>query len=152
MELELKNYNMLEYNLFKRAQITFPSDEEMDLVLPDSVISREKSEILVEYLHKVFCERCGMNLKINLDFQEVQESKYRRNAALQIRQEVANVLKHAKLTPETAEAQENTAEEATKEKSDSSKTKDTKKSGQEQKSKFFDKKKGTAERLSWRLP
>ena len=68
MELELKNYNMLEYNLFKRAQITFPSDEEMDLVLPDSVISREKSEILVEYLHKVFCERCGMNLKINLDF------------------------------------------------------------------------------------
>ena len=50
---------MLEYNLFKRAQITFPSDEEMDLVLPDSVISREKSEILVEYLHKVFCERCG---------------------------------------------------------------------------------------------
>ena len=67
-----------------------------------------------------------MNLKINLDFQEVQESKYRRNAALQIRQEVANVLKHAKLTPETAEAQENTAEEATKEKSDSSKTKDTK--------------------------
>lgn len=80
----------------------------------------------MEYLHKVFCERCGMNLKINLDFQEVQESKYRRNAALQIRQEVANVLKHAKLTPETAEAQENTAEEATKEKSDSSKTKDTK--------------------------
>ena len=142
MELELKNYNMLEYNLFKRAQITFPSDEEMDLVLPDSVISREKSEILVEYLHKVFCERCGMNLKINLDFQEVQESKYRRNAALQIRQEVANVLKHAKLTPETAEAQENTAKEATKEKSDSSKTKDTKKSGQEQKLKFFDKKKG----------
>ena len=63
------------------------------------MISREKSEILVEYLHKVFCERCGMNLKINLDFQEVQESKYRRNAALQIRQEVANVLKYAKLTP-----------------------------------------------------
>ena len=41
----------------------------MDLVLPDSVISREKSEILVEYLHKVFCERCGMNLKIQLQFE-----------------------------------------------------------------------------------
>ena len=57
MELELKNYNMLEYNLFKRAQISFPSEEEMNLLLPDSVIAREKSEILVEYLHKVFCER-----------------------------------------------------------------------------------------------
>ena len=55
MEIELKNYNMLEYNLFKRSQISFPSDEQMDLTLPDSVISREKSEILVEYLQKVFC-------------------------------------------------------------------------------------------------
>ena len=69
---ELKNYNMLEYNLFKRAQIAFPSDEQMNLTLPDSVISREKSGILVEYLEKVFCERCGMNLKIQLDFQEMQ--------------------------------------------------------------------------------
>lgn len=100
MEIELKNYNMLEYNLFKRSQISFPSGEQMDLTLPDSVISREKSEILVEYLQKVFCERCGMNLKINLQFVEAEESKYRKNAALQIRQEVANVLKHAKLTPE----------------------------------------------------
>ena len=100
MEVELKNFNMLEYNLFKRAQIAFPSDEQMNLTLPDSVISREKSGILVEYLEKVFCERCGMNLKINLQFIETEESKYRKNAALQIRQEVANVLKHAKLTPE----------------------------------------------------
>ena len=97
MEVELKNFNMLEYNLFKRAQIAFPSDEQMNLTLPDSVISREKSGILVEYLEKVFC---GMNLKINLQFIETEESKYRKNAALQIRQEVANVLKHAKLTPE----------------------------------------------------
>ena len=56
MEVELKNFNMLEYNLFKRAQIAFPSDEQMNLTLPDSVISREKSGILVEYLEKVFCE------------------------------------------------------------------------------------------------
>ena len=54
MEVELKNFNMLEYNLFKRAQIAFPSDEQMNLTLPDSVISREKSGILVEYLEKFF--------------------------------------------------------------------------------------------------
>ena len=61
MELELRNYNMLEYNLFKQAQITFPEDDCLNMVLPDSVISRQKSEILIEYLHKVFCERCGMD-------------------------------------------------------------------------------------------
>ena len=53
-------------------------------MLPDSVIAREKSEILVEYLHKVFCERGGMNLKIELQFEEAQESKYRKNAVLQL--------------------------------------------------------------------
>lgn len=40
--------------------------------LPDTVISRQKSEILVEYFHKVFCERCGMDLKVELDFVEVK--------------------------------------------------------------------------------
>ena len=136
MEIELKNYNMLEYNLFKRSQISFPSDEQMDLTLPDSVISREKSEILVEYLQKVFCERCGMNLKINLQFVEAEESKYRKNAALQIRQEVANVLKHAKLTPE--EVQEEKTEEAAEAQKDSQKTETKAKSDQKQKT--FEKK------------
>ena len=41
------------------------------------LVSRQKSEILVEYFHKVFCERCGMDLKVELDFVEVKESKYR---------------------------------------------------------------------------
>ena len=114
MELELRNYNMLEYNLFKRAEITFPDDEVMNLVLPDSVIAREKSGILVEYLEKVFCERCGMNLKIQLDFAEQEESRYRKNAALQIRQEVANVLKNARISEgekhqETVQTAEKTA-------------------------------------------
>jgi DNA polymerase III subunit alpha, Gram-positive type len=136
MEIELKNYNMLEYNLFKRSQISFPSDEQMDLTLPDSVISREKSEILVEYLQKVFCERCGMNLKINLQFVEAEESKYRKNAALQIRQEVENVLKHAKLTPE--EVQEEKTEEAAEAQKDSQKTETKAKSDQKQKT--FEKK------------
>ena len=138
MEVELKNFNMLEYNLFKRAQIAFPSDEQMDLTLPDSVISREKSGILVEYLEKVFCERCGMNLKINLQFVEAEESKYRKNAALQIRQEVANVLKHAKLTPEPLQ-DEKEEETAATEVKDGKKA-EAKTNKTEQKPKTFEKK------------
>ena len=138
MELELKNYNMLEYNLFKRAEISFPTEDEMELKLPDSVISREKSEILVEYLQKVFCERCGMNLKINLQFVEVKESKYRKNAALQIRQEVANVLKHAKLAEAASEEQKEETKEEQNKKGEKKPTENTQqKSGQK---KSFEKK------------
>ncbi len=96
MEMELKNYNMLVYNLYKRAHIEFPESHEMKVLLQDSVIAREKSHILEEYLQKIFCERCGMNLSIDMSYMEAEESKYRKNAVLQIQQEVANVLKNAK--------------------------------------------------------
>ena len=129
MELELRNYNMLEYNLFKQAKISFPSSHSLYMLLPDSVIAREKSEILVEYFHKVFCERCGMDLKIDLDYEERAESKYRKNAELQIRQEVANVVKNAKSKgAETAgEAQEKEEEKGTNKKKNTEKNENQKK-------------------------
>ena len=70
-----------------------------------------------------------MNLKVSIDFVETEESKYRKNAALQIQQEVANVLKHAKLSEENKEAVSDTKEEkeafkATKESSKSEKKKE----------------------------
>ena len=116
MELELRSYNMLEYNLFRRAKLTFTGKDAMRMELPDTVISRQKSEILIEYFHKVFCERCGMDLKVDLDFVEAKESKYRKNAALQIKQEVENVLKHAKLggDQESEPKQEEASKEETK--------------------------------------
>ena len=38
-----------------------------------------------------------MDLKVELEFRETQESKYRKNAAVQIAQEVENVIRHAKI-------------------------------------------------------
>ncbi|MCD7866866.1 MAG: hypothetical protein LUG62_01400 [Clostridiales bacterium] len=71
MELELRNYNMLEYNMFHNAKITFPRADVLHMVLPDSMIHRQKSGILTEYLQKVFCERCGMDLKVELEFERM---------------------------------------------------------------------------------
>lgn len=44
MELELRSYNMLEYNMFRQAQISFPGENDLHMILPDSVIAREKSD------------------------------------------------------------------------------------------------------------
>ncbi|MDO5336456.1 MAG: PolC-type DNA polymerase III [Eubacteriales bacterium] len=92
MSLELKSYNRLEYNLFSRAKIEFPSENEMVLTMPDSVIAREKGEILVEYLEKVFCVRCGLDLKIEPVYVQTEESRYRKNAAIQVEEEVKQIL------------------------------------------------------------
>ena len=45
-----------------------------------------------------------MDLKVSLDYVQTEESRYRKNAAIQIRQEVANVLKHARLSTEEESA------------------------------------------------
>ena len=140
MELELRNYNMLEYNLFKQAQITFPDEECLNMILPDSVIARQKSEILIEYLHKVFCERCGMNLKVSLDYVETEESKYRKNAAIQIQQEVANVLKNAKVSAQKKEEEDASGEEKESKKTEKAAAKPEKKQEAVKEQKTFEKK------------
>ena len=87
---------MLEYNLFQQAKIEFKGSHDLVLTLPDSLISHEKGEILVEYLEKVFCERCGMDLKVESVYVKVEESKYRKNSALQIQQEVSQMVRKSR--------------------------------------------------------
>ena len=66
--LELKHYSMLEFNMFATAEISFPEPETMDLVMTDSAIAREREAELVRILEKIFCERCGFNLKVHTDY------------------------------------------------------------------------------------
>ena len=95
IRLELRNTNMLEYSLFQSASIAFTGSHSMHLTLPDTVIGREKGEMLMEYLEKVFCQRCGMDLKIEPEFIPVKESKYRRNSERMIDQEVEQIRRQA---------------------------------------------------------
>ncbi|MDO4519559.1 MAG: PolC-type DNA polymerase III [Eubacteriales bacterium] len=100
METELKNHDIVEYSLFKRAQISFPEPHSMNVVLPDTLVSRQKSENLVEYMEKIFCERFGMDLRVQVEFVVPEESKYKKNAVIQIAQEVENVMRRANLYSE----------------------------------------------------
>ncbi len=94
---ELKAYNQLEHNLFMGARMEFPQTHFLRLLIPDSMIARERGEVLVEYLEKVFCERCGMDLKVETQFVAHSESKYRKNAEKKLEQEVAQVMQQASL-------------------------------------------------------
>ena len=84
MCLELRNTNMLEYSLFQNAKITFADSHTMCLKLPDTMVGREKGELLMEYLEKIFCQRCGMDLKIEPEYIKVKESKYRKNSEQEV--------------------------------------------------------------------
>ena len=66
MELELKNSDNVEYSLFHQSEFEFPEDDHLVMTIPKSFIAEMKQPDIEEYLHKVFCERCGMDLRFML--------------------------------------------------------------------------------------
>ena len=98
MEVELRNYNMLEFNLFRRAKITFTGKDTMHMELPDTCDPpARKARILVEYFHKVFCERRNGS-QGRAGFHRRKREQIRENAAHADWQEVENVLESVKLS------------------------------------------------------
>lgn len=95
--LELKQYSALEYNMFYTAEITFSDPETMELVMTDSVVTRDREHELVRVLEKIFCERCGFNLKVHPAYRKTVESKGRKNSELRILEEARQILLHSKV-------------------------------------------------------
>ena len=92
MGLELRNYSILVFNMFRNAVITFPKTNEMHMVLQSTVLAKSKEEELIGYMEKVFCERSGFSLQVETEYQEVKESKYRKNSDIRIQQEAAHII------------------------------------------------------------
>ena len=89
---ELENYSVLEYNLLRTADMQFDKPNHMILTVDNTIIAKTRTEEIVEFLEKIICERCGMDLIIQVEFREPQESKYRKNSVKQIEQEVQNII------------------------------------------------------------
>ena len=107
---ELKNYSLMEYNLLRSAKMEFTGDSHLLLTLENTIIAQTRSHEIVEFLEKVVCERCGLNLSVELAFEEPKESKHKKNSDLQIQFEIKNILKRVQLheddTPVKVESQD----------------------------------------------
>ncbi len=90
---ELKEFSLMEANLLKNSEMEFVDDSHLNLTLENTIIAQTRSHEIVEFLEKVFCERCGMDLHVNLIFEEPKESKYRKNSELQMQMEIQNIIK-----------------------------------------------------------
>ena len=100
---ELKAYSLMEYNLLRASKMEFTDDCHLHLVLENTIIAQTRSHEIVEFLEKIVCERCGMNLIVDLDFEEPKESRYKKNSDLQIQFEIKNILKNINLKDEDGE-------------------------------------------------
>ncbi len=103
---ELKHYSLMEYNLFRAAGIVFSDANHMKLTLEDSLIARARAHEIVEFLEKIFCERCGMDLSVELDFREQEEGRHKKANELQVQFEIRNVMERLELHEKGARATE----------------------------------------------
>ena len=98
IQMELKRHSVFLFNIFYTAKISFPEPDTMRLELVDSVVAREREEELVRILEKIFCERCGLDLKIHPELAAPEgESRALKNSERKIEEEVRSVLARTRI-------------------------------------------------------
>ncbi|MDE6998991.1 MAG: PolC-type DNA polymerase III [Lachnospiraceae bacterium] len=89
--VEIRECDHMLYAMFRQAEVQFPEEHTMELVLEDSVIAKSKEDELVAILDKVLNERCGFQVKFQIAYREARASKYREDDELRIQKIVEGI-------------------------------------------------------------
>ena len=92
MQEEINEYSLLLGNVFRTARMEFTAPSKMKLIMDETIIAKTRGEEVVQFLEKIVCERCGLDLIIEVEYCEPKESKYRKNSNEQIRQQVKAIV------------------------------------------------------------
>jgi DNA polymerase-3 subunit alpha (Gram-positive type) len=89
---EIRNYSVLLYNLMRCSKMEFNREDHMILTLEDTIVATERSNELIDILEKIICERCGLKLMIEPQYEKQAENNYLKSADSQIETEVAHIV------------------------------------------------------------
>ncbi|MEW4413909.1 PolC-type DNA polymerase III [Clostridium sp. AN503] len=95
--LELKNYSIVEYSIFRKAECTFPKADLLHMTVEDTMVNKEKAGELKRVLEKVFHERCGLPIEVEYEYIPATRAKASLQRELQAQQEVERMT--ARLAP-----------------------------------------------------
>lgn len=98
--LELKNYSIIEYNILRKAECTFPQEHVMHMTVEDNAVFRAKSGELKRVLEKVFYERCGLPVDVTYEYVPAKENKQSLQREAQIQREIEERLRNSPLAAE----------------------------------------------------
>ena len=94
--LELERYNKVLYSLMRNAGISFLGPDTMRMVLPDSVIAKERGGQLEGILEKIFTQRCGLDFHLYTEYKDPADKAEREAAGRRHTQEyVGRLLRRA---------------------------------------------------------
>ena len=88
---ELRAYSPVEYSMFKNADIAFEEDDRLLLTVEDTVPGRSRAAELLRILEKIYHERCGLAVDIQIAYKEKAEGKYKKEDERRIAMQVAEI-------------------------------------------------------------
>ena len=112
---ELRDINIMMYNMLRRADVEFTDSGHMKLTLEKSVIGEKKESGLIDYIREVFENRCGLFPEIKTEYKEIKESRYRKQQEQKVENEVARIMQNRALAMESANQSLSSKESAHKE-------------------------------------
>ncbi len=86
--LELEQKSVLEKNMFQKAKCRFEGERTMCLTMADTIVAEGKTSEITSYLKDVFENRFHVPVDVEIDYEEVGESKYKKFNEMQLQQEV----------------------------------------------------------------
>lgn len=89
--LELKACEHMLYTMFRQADMDFPDENKMKLILEDGVIAKSKEDELIGILDKVLNERCGFHVTFSVSYKEAKAGKYKEDDEIRIRKIVEHI-------------------------------------------------------------
>ena len=85
---ELEQKSVLEKNMFQKAKCRFEGERTMCLTMADTIVAEGKTSEITSYLKDVFENRFHVSVDVEIDYEEVGESKYKKFNEMQLQQEV----------------------------------------------------------------
>ncbi len=82
MSMELKNYSILVYNMFRTAQITFPEEQKMELKMQSSVLAKRRRTSCIVYSRRYSASVVPSALIVEPEYVEASESKVRKQQGI----------------------------------------------------------------------
>ncbi|MBE5884218.1 MAG: PolC-type DNA polymerase III [Lachnospiraceae bacterium] len=98
---ELKEYSHIEYMAFKGAEITYPTENTVQLTIEDTVLNHSKSEELVRVLEKILVERCGFQVQVQIAYKEALTGKFDEDDEIKLQMKVDAI--YSRVKGDTAE-------------------------------------------------
>ena len=102
---EIHRYSAVLFQVLAKSTLTF-GEGKLDVSLEDSIIARSAQKELCEVLDKIFCERCGLPLIIDISYHKAEAGKYRKQEEERINQKILAIIHAAARAGEQDKAAE----------------------------------------------